>query len=160
MEIAKIAKIQKLERPKISRFHAHPKLFKSIQKLFKYIFDSYVVGSSTIIQDLLRFHHRVFCFYLTRSDIPIVYWTHHNLEIQSWKNYLFEKWCLVVVYNISELLFPKRWDMYKSDCLKMFGDFLYFLKYFGNKKGWKGQYVVNILEVPKCSKNIAIHPQA
>ena len=33
---------------------------------------TYVLGLSTIIQDLLRFHHRICRFYLKRSEIQIV----------------------------------------------------------------------------------------
>ena len=72
-----ISKIQTNDRPEIQRFHAHPQLFINIQKLFKHMFDlisfTYVLGFSTIIQDLLRFHHRIFRFYFKRSEIPIVF---------------------------------------------------------------------------------------
>ena len=46
------------------------------QHILKTIFDligfTYVLGLSTIMEDLLRFHHRIFHFYLKRSEIPIV----------------------------------------------------------------------------------------
>ena len=69
-------KDSKNDLPKIPRFHAHTKLFKQIQyfpkNMLGLVWFTYVFGLSTIIQDLLRFHHRIFRFYLTRSDIPIV----------------------------------------------------------------------------------------
>ena len=55
-----------MDRPKVPRFHAVAALFKNIQYLFKNMFDllgfTYVLGLSTIIQALLRFHHRNFPF--------------------------------------------------------------------------------------------------
>ena len=69
-------KDSKNDRPEIQRFHADSNLFNNMQPLFKHFVDlkrlPYVFGLSTIIQDLLRFHHRIFHFYLKRSDIPIV----------------------------------------------------------------------------------------
>ena len=54
----------------------HHQLFQKYQGLFKHIFElvgfTYVLRLSTIIPDLLRFHHRIFRFYLKRSEIPMV----------------------------------------------------------------------------------------
>ena len=73
-----ISKIQKFDLPNIPRFHAHPNLFKNIKLFFKKVFDlvgfTYALGLSTIIQDLLRFHHRKipFFFFWKRLEKPIV----------------------------------------------------------------------------------------
>ena len=62
--------------PKYQDTIIHHQYFKKYRGLFKNILDlagfTYVLGLSTIIQELLRFH-RIFRFYLKRSDIPIVF---------------------------------------------------------------------------------------
>ena len=54
----------------------HHRWFKTYRGLFKLILDfvgfTYVLRSSTIIQDLLRFHHPAFPFYSKQSRLKIV----------------------------------------------------------------------------------------
>ena len=68
-------KSQRLDRPQLPRFHHH--FFKKYRGLFKFIFDllgfTYVLRLSTIIQELLRVHHRIFRFYNDRDWK--VFWT-------------------------------------------------------------------------------------
>ena len=72
----KISKVQKIDLPKMQRFHADPKLLENKQDFFKNMIDSLgftqVLRLFSIIQDLPRFHNRMLRFYLKRSDIPIV----------------------------------------------------------------------------------------
>ena len=69
-------KDSKNDLPKIPRFHHPPSIIQKVSRSFQNYFDligfTYVLRLSTIIQDLLRFHHRIFRFYLKRSEMQIV----------------------------------------------------------------------------------------
>ena len=64
----------------------HHQLFKKYRGLLNVILDltrfTYVLRLSTLIQDLLRFHHRIFRFYSKRSGIPVAF---GPTRIRKWK---------------------------------------------------------------------------
>ena len=67
----------KKDRPKNTRIPRPSKIIQTYTFFKEYVFEligfTCVWRLSTRIEDLLRFQHRIFRFYLQRSEIPIVF---------------------------------------------------------------------------------------
>ena len=112
----------------------------------------------TIIQDLLRLHHRIFCVFIQNARRHQLFWTLEN-HFQ-----MFE----VPPFPKNEVpYFPKRFFVFSKgrDVKNNISNgvpiiFLYSLKHLGNKKEVTRSIFCRLLEVPTMSQKVLQCPES
>ena len=109
----KISKIQKIDLPKIPRFHAHAKLVKNMQCFFKNIFSLYVLRIWGF-QRFIKIPHSYFSVFMQSDRDWRLFWTHQVINFSFCGPQAFQFFQTLIVSIFVDPKLPKFHFMFSG----------------------------------------------